>query len=462
MFSFAPVNSTYTAIYNFKGGADGAFPEAGLIAAHGALYGSTTGFNGNGNGTVFAIDPSSGAETRLYRFTGGYDGAAPAGCLLSAAGLLVGVAQGGGFSNNGVAFTIDAAAKTETVLYNFAGTENSYGGPLLAAAGTLYGTATGAGTFGYGAIIQVNPKTGAGTVLYSFKGGPDGYFPAGALANLSGTLYGATAKGGTTNQGTLFKLDPNGTKTTLYNFVGGTDGALPESGLTLAGVTLYGATYSGGTSGSGTLYSLDPTTGSKTTLYNFTGGSDGALPWAPLTYSNRTLYGTTLNGGIKHRGAVFALNPVTNTETTLYDFKGGADSSTPFGGVISVNRLLFGTTSNIGSPGPAGTIYSLDPSTDTETVLFGFASGPTGTSPLAGLLASGGKLYGTAAFGGASGNGTLFAFDPVTNTETTLHTFSAGTDSGVPQAPLTKSGPALYGTTTALDGNPGIVFKLRP
>jgi hypothetical protein len=54
---------TETVLYSFKGGNDGASPQAGLIAdANGALYGTTVeggaaGCFGEGCGTVFKLVP---------------------------------------------------------------------------------------------------------------------------------------------------------------------------------------------------------------------------------------------------------------------------------------------------------------------------------------------------------------------------------------------------------------------
>ena len=54
----------------------------------------------------------------------------------------------------------------------------------------------------------------------------------------------------------MFQINTNGTGfTTLYAFTGGTDGGQPWGGLVMSGNTLYGTTYYGG-SGSGTVFSL--------------------------------------------------------------------------------------------------------------------------------------------------------------------------------------------------------------
>src|SRR5277367_1306975 len=66
---------------------------------------------------------------------------------------------------------------------------------------------------------------------------------------------------------------------------------------------------------------------SESTLYSFkgSGGNDGELPNASLTYLNGAFYSTTLSGGKSTgsitNGTVFKLTPA-GAETVLYSFKG--------------------------------------------------------------------------------------------------------------------------------------------
>ena len=94
-------SGTETILHTFTGGADGAYPHAGLVRdAAGNLYSTTGGGGGStvcsdGCGTVFKVRPS-GTETVLYSFTGGADGRTPyAGLLRDAAGNLYGTTYSG-------------------------------------------------------------------------------------------------------------------------------------------------------------------------------------------------------------------------------------------------------------------------------------------------------------------------------------------------------------------------------
>ena len=68
-------------------------------------------------------------------------------------------------------------------------------------------------------------------------------------------MYGTT-NAGYSNFGTVFSITPSGKVTTLYAFTGGSDGARPDGGLINVRTTLYGTTVGGGTYSDGTVYSV--------------------------------------------------------------------------------------------------------------------------------------------------------------------------------------------------------------
>ena len=68
-----------------------------------------------------------------------------------------------------------------------------------------------------------------------------------------------------------------------------------------------------------------------TILHSFTGGSDGADPFAGLILSGNTLYGTARFGGSSGNGTVFAVNTDGTGFTTLYSFS--QLKPNPLGGV---------------------------------------------------------------------------------------------------------------------------------
>ncbi len=130
------------------------------------------------------------------------------------------------------------------------------------------------------------------TTLHSFTAlrglvgtNSDGEYPNGLI--LSGnTLYGTARVGGSSDNGTVFAVNTDGTGfTTLHSFTGGSDGAFLVTGLILSGNTLYGTTGDGGSSGAGTVFAVNTDGTGFTTLHSFTAlgvftdtNSDGAYP----------------------------------------------------------------------------------------------------------------------------------------------------------------------------------------
>jgi uncharacterized repeat protein (TIGR03803 family) len=146
-----------------------------------------------------------------------------------------------------------------------------------------------------------------------------------AVLILSGSiLFGTAHNGGSSGNGTVFKVNTNGTDfTTLYSFTAGSgsfpntnsDGAFPYAGLILSGNTLYGTANGGGSSGNGTLFKINTDGTGFTNLYGFSAvdqtystNSDGAIPNGDLILSGNTLYGTAVGGGSSGKGTVFSLS----------------------------------------------------------------------------------------------------------------------------------------------------------
>jgi uncharacterized repeat protein (TIGR03803 family) len=146
------------------------------------------------------------------------------------------------------------------------------------------------------------------TTLYSFTGGNDGYSPEAALVQGNdGNFYGATSSGGTNLDGTIFRITTNGVLTTLHAFAGDSDGATAYGSLLqLADGNLYGTTAYGGAYNDGTVFRITPD-GTLTILAWFDGYS-GANPESALVQgSDGALYGTTLSGGVNGNGTVFRI-----------------------------------------------------------------------------------------------------------------------------------------------------------
>lgn len=286
-------------LYSFRGGTDGSAPVSSLLDVNDELYGTTSMGGGSaclryGCGTVFSVS-LTGFETVIHRFRGGSDGANPQAALIDVDGTLYGTTNGGGTSDDGTVYTIDTSGK-ERILYSFAGGDDAAHpvAPLVSAKGVLYGTTVFGGAAGIGTVYRVS-TAGNESVLHSFRG-RDGANPLVALIDVKGTLYGTTSAGGDkSSRGTAYSIG-RGEFDVLHNFRG-RSGESPYSGLISVKHVLYGTTDQGGTRRLyGTVYSLT-TDGAERVLHRFSGGPGGSHPWAGVIDVKGTLYGTTFDGG---------------------------------------------------------------------------------------------------------------------------------------------------------------------
>ena len=93
-----------------------------------------------------------------------------------------------------------------------------------------------------------------------------------------------------------------------------------------------------------------------------------------------------------------------------------------------------------------GTLFSFDPVAKTFTTLASFGTTTaTGQRPTADLINVNGTLYGTTSIGGSATHGTLFSYNPATTTFTTLASFGTGALSGLsPDASVIDVNGMLY------------------
>ena len=370
----------FTTLYRFSG-PDGANPSATLTTAGDSkfLYG-TTDNGGNGYGTIFKLNPTTGELTTLYKFSQMEGGFKTSSLTMGTDGLLYGTTEGGGNFN------------------------------LLPCPGSC------------GTIFRLNPTTGEFTTIYKFSG-TDGYYPDDSAVTIGGDgfLYGTTSAGyfphATT--GTIFKLNiESGEFTTLFKF-NYTIGTSPQSTLATMGNDgfFYGTTFTGGINGGGIIYKINPITGELTTLFNFSDKNLNLnIPNDLLAVDNdASLYGTLMEGGnnacLYGCGGIFKINSTTNAVTVLYQFS-GSDGANPYLSLVTManDGFLYGTT-NSGGLG-YGTIFKINRTTGEFTSLYKFG-GADGANPQTSLTPIGtdGFLYGTTNSGGL-GYGTIFKINP--------------------------------------------------
>jgi uncharacterized repeat protein (TIGR03803 family) len=355
--------------------------------------------------------------------------------------------------------------------------------------GNFYGAAANRNGEASGGVFQVSP-TGTLTDFYDFSSSLNMAPMGGVMQASNGQLYGTlvtTGAGNVASAGAIYTLTLGGQFTILHNF-GATDIAglfdtnadgvitAPTFVQTSNG-TLYGVAYTGGLSDGGTIFSITPS-GTFTLLYTFgangssaatTGGSN---PGGGLVVGNDgNLYGATRFGGANGVGTIYRMTPAGSV-TTLLSFPapqssgtcGAGDPSDTGGMTVGMDGKLYGVQCAGGAYAGSGTVFSVDPSTATFTILHSFGNSATndGVGP-SGTLALGadGNLYGATMAGGANGTGTVFAISPSGN-YSSLYSFSASgkTDGMYPYPPIVGSDNNFYGTSLAGGTyNEGNVYK---
>ncbi|TAN37689.1 MAG: hypothetical protein EPN23_04020 [Verrucomicrobia bacterium] len=385
---------------------DGANPLATLLKGGDGYFYGTTYAGGSAtlnNGTIFRINSSGSSFNTMYSFNGGTDGANPSARLVrDSSGNLFGTTQSGGANNNGTVFYL-IPSWAEYPLYKFSGLGDGnapYAGLVMGNDGIFYGTTSAGGSGSVGAAFKLSLVSGkyVETTLHSFNGS-DGNIPyAGLIQGADGYFYGTSWNGGT-GSGNIFRMDNAGGITSLHPFAG-TEGINPRAKLVQgANGCLYGTTQNGGANGYGAIYRIT-TGGTFTSVYSFTGGTDGRYPWGELIQgSDGYFYGTTSSGGASGFGTVFRMaipDPATVTVQTSPTNSGTAWVSQSGASIIltaSTNNGWTFTGWNDGNTSLQRTIAA-PPTNVTYTANFGTQAVVNVTaSPLAGGTTTGSGTY---------------------------------------------------------------------
>ncbi|HLI47338.1 MAG TPA: choice-of-anchor tandem repeat GloVer-containing protein [Chthonomonas sp.] len=386
---------TFSALHAFLINSDGVQPSANVIQGRdGALYGTAERGGANGLGVVFRVNPDGSNFQVIHNFSAvvfpsiNSDGAEPGSVTQGRDGALYGITGIGGANGFGVVYKVNPDGSNFQVLHDF---NNSSGGVgfnniIQGSDGDLYGTRHGDAS-NSGMVFKVNTDGSNFQVLHAFSAENNrGENSDGALANeiiqgRDGAFYGTTVGGGANATGVVFKVNPDGSNYQVIhtfsavdsNFAN-SDGALPFAGVSQGmDGALYGTTELGGANGNGVVFKLNINGSNFQVLHNFSAldnhrdNSDGALPFAGVSQGmDGALYGTTNGGGANGQGVLFRVNPDGSNFQVLHTFSAKDNNGDNSDGA-GFNNIIQG---------------------------------------------SDGDLYGTAAGGGANGNGVVFRIGP--------------------------------------------------
>ena len=339
----------------------------------------------------------------LHSFAGApSDGSSPNAPLVISGSTLYGMSAGGGVNGLGTIFKIQTNGTNFALLHSFAGGSEDGANPegsLIISGSIIYGMTKKGGNSGNGTIFKIQADGSGFTLLHEFSW-EDGIYPCGSLV-LGSTLYGMTTTAGFGNtSGTVFKIQTDGSGFTLLKeFANDTgDGYGPSGSLILDGSILYGMTCGGGGSDFGTIFKIQIDGTGYAILHEFAGGAgDGKYPDGSLVLSGSTLYGMTPAGGAGGVGMAFKIQTNGTGFTSLYEFPGGIFDPNPTGSLILSGSTLLGTVS-ANDDSDVAAVFCLQNDGSGFTWLHEFSSNPQAYSSAGSLLLSGSTLYGMTGF----------------------------------------------------------------
>lgn len=327
----------------------------------------------------------------------------------------------------------------------------------------LWGMTSDGGLNANGTIFKVNGDGTDSMVVHNFidtTGNAMGQMPfRGLLLHSNGLIYGVTYFGGIDNEGVLFSFDRStGTYAVLHDFYIW-DGNYPSCNLIeCSNGVIYGTTELGGINGGGTIFSFNPITNMHVKLYDMPDSTGRGCTGSLVESNSGILYGLAQGGGMYNDGVIFSYDILSNSYTKIFDFD-SINGKYPYGSLIQAsNGKLYGMT-NQGGASNLGVLFSFDPVGNSFNKLYDFVSA-TGSYPESSLVqASNGKLYGTTTFGGSYNLGTIFSYDLVNNSHLNLYNFDYLINGGLPSGSLIEASDGkLYGMALGGPGN-GVVFN---
>jgi uncharacterized repeat protein (TIGR03803 family) len=232
----------------------------------------------------------------------------------------------------------------------------------------------------------------------------------------------------------------------------------------VVGTTAYGTTQYGGSASGGTLFSV--TSARKvTTLHNFVPATEGNVPNDMLAVDpSGNVYGTTQQGGKFGGGTIFKFT-IGHALKVMHAFDAAAgDGSTPLQGLArSGTGSLYGAAAG-GAISTNGSVFEVFPS-GAYVTRYKFKSAGDGHCPFSSVAVDAkGNIYGTVVGSGFGGdpNGAVWKLS-LQNKLTPLYLFKDGADGEYPdQAPIIDAAGNLYGTIITKAGTTyaGAVWKI--
>jgi uncharacterized repeat protein (TIGR03803 family) len=335
---------------------------------------------------------------------------------------------------------------------------------LLGADGYSYGISSIGGENDYGTIFRLSSR-GEVVTLAEFSGSAGPVPGSGSKATLiqcrDGLFYGTTSFG---LQDRFFMMSPGGTFTTLYEFP---EGVSVGGGLVQASDgDFYGTTLDGGETGNSTIFRISPT-GTFSEVASFPGNV--APETTLIEGEDGHLYGASESSGAHDAGTIFKVTR-EGTIATLFEFGSLYEEAVgPYSLMQNLDGNFYGTTAFGGESGQ-GSVFQISPEGSfAELSSFDSLNIPQqGIHPFS-TLARGadGNLYGTTQYGGTGNHGTVFRITSAGALSTVVEFTGSGATSvgSTPNGLILGSNGELYGTTQTGgygSNNVGTAFRIDP
>ncbi|WP_026898830.1 choice-of-anchor tandem repeat GloVer-containing protein [Daejeonella oryzae] len=455
LFSYDPRSGAYSSFLEFNG-TNGKYPDGGLVETpDGQLYGMIRSDQITQDGLAIFVFNITTRHLSFVKIFEDYFGSTGSGSMLLAKdGKLYGLKIIDEVGFGGTLFSLDPASGAFNTLKGFHYRDYVHNGLTLASNGKIYGTTLGLGEVQYdnGTIFSYDPSSSEYKVELDFND-VIGRNPSGGLAEgPGGKLYGISEDGYNRH---FFSFNISSGIYSNETAIGtNASGSSPTGPLTLgADKKLYGMTTYGGRKGYGTIFSYDLATSTFKKLKDFD-YADGTHPQGGLLLSGTdVLYGSTHTGG-SGRGVIFSFNLATSTYKKLKEFTyrdgSGWEGSGSYGSLIrAADGKLYWL-----SPGFSAGIFSYDPKDSTFRNLHTFVNSE-GTSPFGSLLeASDGILY------GLTSQSTIFSFDPKSSAFSLIYNRVCCEPKG---SLIMGADGKMYGMTSIRQNyDLGVIFSVTP
>jgi hypothetical protein len=322
--------------------------------------------------------------------------------------------------------------------------------------------------------LELRTLKGAGTKVL-------GKVYAGFIPGFShrGNILVVDSGSGTGGKGRLFEVNRgSGSRTVLSDFG---DGSLGQPGQAPFGVAAEASghilvvDFHAGTNNRGALFRVDPKTETRTILSDFGNPGQGPLGDDPVDVAVEAsghILVIDEDAGRNEKGALFRVNPVTGNRTMLSDFgQGQRPGSQPnevaveASGQILVVDLDAGTNNR-------GALFRVNSASGNRTLLSDFgdsAQGALGYFLVGVAVEASGQILVIDNLGGTNGKGALFRVHPTTGFRTLLNDFGSTAQGQALGGALVGVAVEASGQILVLDsiagirtGGDGALFRVNP